>query len=262
MKIPVICLGTDEVMDSSEAARLIESHGFFILRNFFPQDQVERLKDNMRSGFSNSRWLRGKSFTNRSPDYCTTWITRGFGKLVAARFYQQSHNRPKTLVKIIDNLRLSCISVEDIVNKGEPPDLLRARGKRTFFEIYTIYSTNSGFYPRHKDQENGICELQGQLTLTEYGKDFDGGSLILHLENDLEIKLGPQLQMGDVIIFDKNIEHSVEEISSVKGGLGRWMVLINASLFDAKEKIRHPNIKEKLVDFRAKRKIKKLMRIS
>ena len=262
MSIPVFSIGTNQVLDHSEAARLIEKHGFFIVRNFFLQDQLEQLKDNMRLGFSSSPWLRGKSFTDQSPDYCTTWISRRFGELVAARFYQQSHNRPTTIAKIIDELQRFCVSVEDLVNKDVQREILSKRGKRTFFDIYTIYSSNSGFYPRHKDQDNGICELQAQVTLTQHGKDFDGGNLILHMENELEIKLGSQLQMGDIIIFDKNIEHSVEEIKSIKGGLGRWMVLINASMFDAQEKIRNTNIKEKLTDVRAKLKIKKLMKIT
>ena len=97
--------------------------------------------------------------------------------------------------------------------------------------------------------------LQFNLILSEKDKDFKSGEFIfedydqkkLKIHNDLEIKI------GDALLFDKYLLHSVDLTKKGITNIGRWSVLIGARAekisFFQEKKIRFKENLKKILYF-------------
>ena len=94
--------------------------------------------------------------------------------------------------------------------------------------------------------------LQFNLILSEKEKDFTSGEFIFEDYNKKKIKIHNDLNMsiGDALLFDKFLLHSVDITEKGENDIGRWSVLIGARA----DKISY--FQEKKI--RLKQKIKKI----
>lgn len=207
----------------------IEKNGYAVIKDFLSENEVYKFKKFIIKQFKECEWNQVKTFGENYSNYCTSWL---FNKLnyISARLYIQEHCRPDFLSKKIDDLKHDMLFIEKKINSKTN---LEEENLRTFFDIVSIYGNSCSGYPPHKDINRDYKELQAQQTLTKKSIDFNGGDLVLHFKDKKIFTLKKfNLSNKDIVVFDKSIIHSVEQIKPAKTKIGRWMILYNASIIN------------------------------
>jgi hypothetical protein len=98
------------------------------------------------------------------------------------------------------------------------------------FNIVTTYDQDTGMLPRHRDFHgpDTFPLLQCLIPLSAKGVDYEGGDFLLvtaagdviSAENDLK------LRRGDLLLFEKSLEHEIGRTRRGPTGLGRWTLLV------------------------------------
>ena len=122
------------------------------------------------------------------------------------------------------------------------------------YNIFTKYNESTGMLPPHRDWPNKLKYplLQFNLILSQQKVDFNGGEFVFENYNQKNIKIHKDLKMkiGDALLFDKYLLHSVDLTEKGITDIGRWSVLIGArahktSYFQEKKNL----FKEKIKNF-------------
>ncbi len=84
------------------------------------------------------------------------------------------------------------------------------------------YPTGGGYFTKHKDsvltkvsKENNISFYQVILNMTKLGKDFESGGAFVEIEGK-KIIFEKEFDIGDIIIYDEETLHGVDEIDIKK----------------------------------------------
>lgn len=96
----------------------------------------------------------------------------------------------------------------------------------------TRFVPGRGGLPRHKDYAGPPTYpfLQVFMFLSQPGRDFDGGELTLFTRDGGRVRLIEDLglQPGDIVLFDRDIEHEVQPTKAgADGDVGRWSVVVS-----------------------------------
>lgn len=164
------------------------------------------------------------------PDRILPWVwDEERGTFSVHRLYRFLHNEAGTTHGTVHR---SIMKARDRIESVWPnQSLYESKGLRNI-HIIAKYEHNSRGYERHTDVpfEYPHPLLQCWLQLTEPGKDFDGGDLILYPPGGGSIAAVADLgiRAGDVLFFDKRTEHEVTPCGDAADGRGRWIAIVGA----------------------------------
>ena len=103
------------------------------------------------------------------------------------------------------------------------------------YNIFTKYEDLTGMLPPHRDWQSKLKYplLQFNLILSEQNVDFTLGEFIFEDYNLNKIKIHEDLKirMGDALLFDKYLLHSVDITKNGTSNIGRCSLLIGARAY-------------------------------
>lgn len=232
--------------------------GYYVIRKFASPEDCILLRNTVAEKIQKSPTYNLRINSNTMPDYSHK---RSHDEIFrTTRYYSFYHNNYKwsEIEKKILNYGL------DLRNKIENDWLQNDSEYKVIklnlqnYNIFTKYEETTGMLRPHRDfpKKLKFPLLQFNLILSEKDKDFKSGEFIfedydqkrLKIHNDLEIKI------GDALLFDKYLLHSVDLTKKGITNIGRWSVLIGARA----EKI--SSFQEKKIRF--KENLKKILHFS
>jgi hypothetical protein len=231
------------------ALKDIERDGYTVMRNVLSKNEVEAYRQECAREFDTAPRLEGKVYVpGKTPNYVQPWMIHGEKHLVASyRLYQFYHNalapNEKHIVDVV-------VGVRDRLEKRWPE--IQEYNKKNNLVDYNIiakYAPESGFQSIHKDAEGKLSHpaLQCEILLTEPGIDYKDGDLLLHLFDGRVISTNEaKVHVGDLIVFDKRLDHEVTATLPAEGGKGRWMALIGAKTFPRKKRSPYQDLRLKI----------------
>lgn len=227
------------MIDYAAALKDLERDGYTIIRNVLTKDAVEAYRQECAKEFDTAPRLEGKVYVaGVTPNYVQPWMIHGEKHIVASfRLYQFYHNPLAPNTKhIVDTI----VGIRDTLEKRWPEiQEYNRRNNLVDYNIVAKYAPTSGFQSIHKDAEGTLTHpaLQCEILLTEPGVDYKDGDLLLHLFDGRTVSTNEaQVHVGDLIVFDKRLDHEVTATLPVEGGKGRWMALIGAKTFPRKKR--------------------------
>ncbi len=215
--------------DSARREILDPGIGFVVVRGLYSPQQIDTYRDSCERFIESGTRIRQRILTSRIKDYVHPRSHDREERTV--RIYQYFHNHHGDETgSFLDR----AIALRDRIEQGWLDDPGYSKERQSLFDyvIVTHYNGNKGLLPKHVDYDGPAPKplVQFWVALSEPGKDYRGGNLILYskdgsarrVETDLEIR------KGDALIFDKSLPHEVELTETPPGALGRWTVLIGA----------------------------------
>lgn len=222
-------------IDYDAAARAIEKDGFAVVRSLLSPERIEQFRRVCEGQFQGAPRLEGKVYKpGVTPDYVQPWVIDSQRHQIASyRLYQFYHNTHSANAQhIID-------TIIELRNRIEQkwPEIQEYNTKNNFtdYNIVAKYAAEGGYQSKHSDMEASLSHpaLQCEILLTQPGRDYRGGDLRLYPSDGRVISTNNDLRVrvGDLILFDKRLEHDVTDTMPMVGGKGRWMALIGAKTF-------------------------------
>jgi len=210
----------------------ILNKGYYVYNNFASEDDCTLLRKVITEKMNKSPQHNVRINSNRMPDY--THKRSHDDKYRTIRYYSFYHNVSKWTnieKKILKN------GIE-IRNRIESPWLNKDKKYRGIlssisdYNIFTKYNISTGMLPQHRDwpEKLKFPLLQFNLILSKQQIDFVKGEFIFEDYNKKKIKIHKDLKMkiGDALLFDKYLLHSVDITTKGITNVGRWSVLIGA----------------------------------
>jgi 2OG-Fe(II) oxygenase superfamily len=205
--------------------------GFLLIRDFMDHDQVNRYRQEcaefLESGQRLCKWPGyGRDRINRDDmqDYVYPSVDASNWRL-----FQFLHNPHKPATQALYE---QALALRDGIEAHWLHDSAYRRLRASMGEyIHVIHYTEGRGIGRHSDFRgtSPFPLLQCVVLLSEPGEDYLGGELFLYTANNRRIGVHTDLDMGmgDIIIFDKSMEHEVEPTRrGATTGVGRWSVII------------------------------------
>jgi len=232
----------------------ILNKGYYVYNNFASSDDCILLREVISKNIDNSPKYNVRINSNTIPDYTHERSHDEISR--TTRYYSFYHNvskwtdiEKKVLYKGID-IRDQIESVW--IDKDE--EYKKIISSIHDYNIFTKYNESTGMLPQHRDWPNKLRYplLQFNLILSQEQIDFNAGEFIFEDYNQKNIKVHKDLKMkiGDALLFDKYLLHSVDLTKKGITDIGRWSVLIGArahkvSYFQEKKDL----FKEKIKNF-------------
>jgi hypothetical protein len=204
--------------------------GFHVIRGLYSPEEVDSYRKACERFMSSATRIHERVMTDRMPDYVHP---RSHDQVErTARIYQYFHNHRGDEIGLWLDRAMSLRNQIESAWLDEPA-YLAEKNSLLEYVIVTQYHGNRGMLPRHNDYCGPAPKplIQFWVALSEHGKDYEGGNLVLHTKSGkryrVESDLG--LKKGDALVFDKTVDHEVEltKMPSVDA-IGRWTVLIGA----------------------------------
>ncbi len=231
--------------------------GYYVIRKFASFENCILLRNTVAEKIQKSPSYSLRINSDTMPDYNHK---RSHDEIFrTTRYYSFYHNNYKWTEiekKILNNgLDLRNKIEDDWVQSDSEYKSIKLNLQD--YNIFTKYEENTGMLRPHRDfpKKLKFPLLQFNLILSEKDKDFNSGEFIfedyaqtkLKIHNDLDIKI------GDALLFDKYLLHSVDLTEKGITKIGRWSVLIGAradklSFFEEK-KIRFKENLKKILYF-------------
>lgn len=232
----------------------ILNKGYYVYNNFASSDDCILLREVISKNIDNSPKYNIRINSNTMPDYTHERSHDEISR--TTRYYSFYHNvskwtdiEKKVLHKGIDIRN----EIESIwIDKDE--EYKKIISSIHDYNIFTKYNESTGMLPQHRDWPDKLRYplLQFNLILSQEQIDFNSGEFIFEDYNQKNIKVHKDLKMkiGDALLFDKYLLHSVDLTKKGVTDIGRWSVLIGArahktSYFQEKKNL----FKEKIKNF-------------
>jgi hypothetical protein len=209
---------------------LDEAKGYFVIPGLFSAEEVNAYRERCDGFMRHGRRIQARIITDTISDYVHLRSHDAFER--TARIYQHFHNHRHDET---GKLFARAVGIRDEIEKIWLDHPVYRSEKETLFDyvIVTQYLGDKGMLKKHRDYEGPapFPLIQFWTVLSEPGKDYEGGNLVLYSKNGasrrVEADLG--LRKGDALVFDKTLPHEVELTRTPgDGALGRWTVLIGA----------------------------------
>ncbi len=211
-----------DILDPSRTASVV--------RAMLPPSTLKSYMDGAQSDFQNAPRTKDKPDIDQGPDRVLPWVWDNELKTFTVhRLYRFLHNEAGTTH---GSVHQEIMDIRDQVESAWPNrDFYTKNGLRNI-HIIAKYEHHSAGYHRHTDDPIGHTHplLQCWVQLSQPGKDFSGGDLILYPPGGGQISAINDLniQAGDAIFFDKRTEHEVLPCGRLENGRGRWIAIVGA----------------------------------
>lgn len=220
------------MIDIDQARRdlLDENVGFAVVRGLFSEAEAETYRQECERFVQKSKRIRQRIMTDSMEDYVHPRSHDREER--TARIYQYFHNHKADMTGKLLN---RAMKIRNEIEQAWLSDPVYRSEKETLLDyvIVTQYHGNRGLLPKHVDYDGPAPKplVQFWVALSEPGKDYEGGNLVLYSKSGLSRRVETDLKIrkGDAILFDKSLPHEVE-LTRIPGNaaLGRWTVLIGA----------------------------------
>lgn len=217
-------------LESIRAELISPDCGYYLIRGFYSREEVAGYLGYCEDFLKKGRVLHDRINTDTMFDYVHPRSHDHVNR--THRIYQFFHNHQSGLVA--DFLGKAIALRDEIESVWLADEVYRSeKEKLQNYTIVTSYNGNHGLLPRHRDY-NGPARsplIQFWVLLSEPQVDYLDGNLVLYTASGRCIRLEKDfdLKPGDAIIFDKHLEHEVEQTKDAGAAArGRWTVLIGA----------------------------------
>lgn len=245
-------------LDLNSIRSQIISKGYYVFRNFIsPQDCI-KLREVVSKKMLNCPEHNLRINSNTIQDYIHK--RSHDKKFRTLRYYSFFHNDSKwtSVEKKVLNQGLEIrnkIESDWIANDNIFKNNICSLQN---YNIFTKYIPSSGMLIPHRDWPKKLKYplLQFNLILSQKDKDFSSGEFIFedYNQNTLKIHEDLKMELGDALLFDKFLLHSVQLTEKGITDVGRWSVLIGArankiSIFNEKLIFLKENLKKMKIPF-------------
>ena len=210
----------------------ILNKGYYVYNNFASSSDCILLREVISKKIHKSREYHTRINSNTMPDYTHKRSHDEISR--TTRYYSFYHNVSKWTdieKKILNN----GIEIRDQIESvwiDKDKEYKKIISSIHNYNIFTKYNASTGMLPPHRDWPNKLKYplLQFNLILSQQQVDFNGGEFVFENYNQKNIKIHKDLKMkiGDALLFDKYLLHSVDLTEKGITDIGRWGVLIGA----------------------------------
>ena len=222
----------NELSNLDSISSEILSKGYYVYKNFASSDDSILLREVISKKIPKSQVHNTRINSNTIYDYTHKRSHDEISR--TTRYYSYYHNiskwtdiEKKVLNKGID-IRNQIESAW--INKDE--EYKKIISSIQDYNIFTKYNETTGMLQPHRDWPNKLKYplLQFNLILSQEQIDFNGGEFVFEDYKKKKIKIHKDLKMkiGDALLFDKYLLHSVDLTERGITDIGRWSVLIGA----------------------------------
>ncbi len=210
----------------------ILSKGYYVYKNFVSSDDCILLREVISKKIHISPEHSTRINSNAIYDYSHKRSHDEISR--TTRYYSFYHNISKWtyIEKKILNKGINIRNQIESAWIDKDEDYKKVILSINDYNIFTKYNESTGMLPPHRDWPNKLKYplLQFNLILSEKQKDFKAGEFIFEDYNKKQIKIHKDLKMkmGDALLFDKYLLHSVDLTQKGTTNIGRWSVLIGA----------------------------------
>ena len=210
----------------------ILNKGYYVYNNFASSNDCILLREVISKKILKSREYHTRINSNTMPDYTHKRSHDEISR--TTRYYSFYHNVSKwtDIEKKILNNGIEIRNQIESVWIDKDKEYKKIISSIQDYNIFTKYNESTGMLPPHRDWPNKLKYplLQFNLILSQQQIDFNGGEFVFENYNQKNIKIHKDLKMkiGDALLFDKYLLHSVDLTEKGITDIGRWSVLIGA----------------------------------
>jgi len=214
-----------------QAADLLNpAKGYVLVRSCFTDAEIDGYRDECQAFLETGPVCHSRINTDTIHDYV---CPRSHDEVVRTiRIYQYLHNPHSASTKAFFK---KAFALRNEIEQTWMHDAAYAaeRLRQQDYLIVTKYIEGTGCLPRHPDQlgTTPFPLLQSLVLLSSTPEDYTGGDFTLYPRVGAPLSLAHDIgaQKGDLFLFDKSLEHSVELTRrGTTTNRGRWSVLVGA----------------------------------
>lgn len=214
--------------------------GHVVLRGFLDPAAVERYRSESAAAIARGRVIHTRMNRDDLPDYVhprTAPRPAGAPRRDPSRgpdtwrLYQFLHNTHSAPTRALFE---RVLSLRDAIEAPwlEAPTWRAEHDALTSYVQVTHYVDDCEGLPRHHDTAQDLPHpmLQPLMLLSRPGVDYQGGDLHLWTRSGKRLSMADDagLTMGDLLFFDRSLDHEVQPSRPAPGAIGRWAVVIGA----------------------------------
>jgi len=216
---------------ASYVAELLNpTKGYVLLKDYFSEAEIDGYRNECQSFLRTGPVCVSRINTDLVRDYVHPRSHDKVGRTY--RIYQYLHNEHSERTTEFFN---KALGLRDDIEQAwmDNPQYREEKQKLQNYIIVTKYITDTGHLPAHRDYDGPapFPLLQCLVLLSRIPQDYTGGDFLLHTRSGMTLSLANDIgaTKGDLLVFDKTLEHSVELVGPGSStAQGRWSVLIGA----------------------------------
>ena len=223
---------SNELSDLNYLRSEIIKKGYFVIKKFATAEDCILLRQKIGKKIIDNPKYDSRINSDFMPDYSHKRSHDNIDR--TTRYYSFYHNFSKWS-QIEKKILQKGIDIRNQIEEGWinlNEDYKYHKKILQNYNIFTKYEESTGLLRPHKDFPKKLKYplLQFNLILSEFGKDYNNGEFIFsdYKENKVKIHNDLECNIGDALLFDKYLTHSVETTEKGKNNIGRWSVLIGA----------------------------------
>jgi len=206
--------------------------GYYIYNNFASSNDCILLREVISKKINKSPEHHARINSNTMPDYTHK---RSHDEISRTTRYYSFYHNVSNWTDIEKKILNNGIEIRDQIESvwiDRDKEYKKIISSIQDYNIFTKYNVSTGMLPQHRDWPNKLKYplLQFNLILSQQQIDFNGGDFVFENYNQKNIKIHKDLKMkiGDALLFDKYLLHSVDLTERGITDIGRWSVLIGA----------------------------------
>ncbi len=226
---------TNELMNLNLIRSEILNKGYYVFKNFASSNDCVLLREAIKKNINKSPEHNSRINSTTISDYSHK---RSHDEIFRTTRYYSFYHNASNWADIEKKILLNGLNIRnkielDWVEKDD--EYKKVKSSLQDYNIFTKYEFSTGMLPPHRDWPDKLRYplLQFNLLLSQEKIDFLAGEFIFEDYNNIDIKIHKDLNMeiGDALLFDKYLLHSVDTTEKGDTDVGRWSVLIGARAY-------------------------------
>ncbi len=217
------------LIEQARSALIHPARGYFLVRGLYSEEELTAYRTECEAFMDRAPRFYMRLTTDWMFDYVQPYSHDTVER--ADRLYQYLHNPHSTTATSIFQRTLALRNRIEQVWTTDPIYRRELEGQQDYV-IVTRYIPGRGQLPRHRDYRGPASPplLQSLALLSRPLEDFAGGELVLYPREGRPVRMVADLEarVGDVLLFDKALEHEVETTLPGRTDVSRWSVNIGA----------------------------------
>jgi len=204
--------------------------GWVLVRDCFTEEEIDAYRAECEAFLQTGPICHSRINHDSASDYVQPRSHDDVARTV--RIYQYLHNRHSPGTRAFFAKALALRNELEATWMDDPTYRAEKLGLQEYM-IVTNYLADTGCLPRHRDYAGPAPYplLQSLVLLSSAPDDYVGGDFILYPRNGAPLAIANDLgvKKGDLFLFDKSLDHSVDvTLAGKRTNRGRWSVLVGA----------------------------------
>ena len=216
--------------ESLVADLLNPAKGYVIIKGYFSEVEIDTYRNECQQFLNAGPVCFSRINTPSVPDYVHPRSHDKVGRTY--RIYQYPHNKQSNSTAAFFR---KALSLRNDLEQTWVHDPIYRVEKETLqdYVVVTKYISETGLLPRHRDYVGPapFPLLQSLVLLSKRPDDYTGGDFYLYTKEGVSLSLADDIgaTKGDLVVFDKSLEHSVELTRpGTETAISRWSVIVGA----------------------------------